>query len=191
MSAKKSEELLLVGITGKNASGKGEASQMLERYGYQYRSLSDGLREEAKKRGLDSSRETLIELGQSLRQEAGPGVLGQRAAAALRPGRYVVDSIRHPDEIDHLRKAGKLLLLAIDAPIELRFARAQKRGRNENAQTVEEFRTLEDRERTDEPTAQQLHRCFDLADVVIDNRGTVEDLEKELKRVLKEKGFPT
>ena len=58
---------MIIGLTGANASGKGEAAGYLKSKGFAYYSLSDILREEAKLRGIEPSRENLIKLGNELR----------------------------------------------------------------------------------------------------------------------------
>lgn len=182
-------EFWIVGLTGKNASGKGEAACVLKRRGFQYCSLSDILRQEAKTRGIEPSRQHLIELGQKLRIQEGPGVLASRTLNQLKEGRHVVDSIRHPLEVEVLRKAGHFFLIGIDAPIKTRFERARKRGRNENALTLKEFQSMENQERSERFHAQQLDRCLDMSDIVIQNSGTLQDLEKKILNALKESSF--
>jgi dephospho-CoA kinase len=184
-------DIRIAGLTGRNASGKGEAARILRKLGYQYRSLSDIVREEAAARQLPSSRENLIAIANELRRRDGPGVLAARTVPLLAPGNHVIDSIRHPAEVEILRHAGALLLIAVDAPIELRFARARGRGRDESAGTLDEFRTMEDRERTRETNAQQLDATFELADHVVVNDKDLKDFERELLRVLSLGGFPT
>ncbi len=65
----------IIGLTGPNAAGKGEAARFLREKGYAYHSLSDVVREEATARGLDHSRENLIRVGNELRQTFGAGIL--------------------------------------------------------------------------------------------------------------------
>lgn len=183
-------KLTLIGLTGTNAAGKGEIGSYLGRHGYVYRSLSDVLRDEARDRGLEASRENLIALGRELRETEGAGTLAKRTVSSLPAGRYVIDSVRNPSEIDVLEKAGSFLLLAVDAPIDVRFDRAQKRGRNENAATLGQFREMENRERSTETHAQQIDACLKRAHRVLDNRGTLDDLHKQVTLTLEEFGFP-
>jgi dephospho-CoA kinase len=184
-------KLQLAGLTGTNASGKGEAARILEHHGYRYRSLSDVVRDEASRQGMPPSRENLIVLANQLRRQNGPGVMAARTVPMLSAGLYVVDSIRHPEEVNILKRADEFILIAIDAPIEIRFQRAQARGRDESSGTLEEFRKIENRERTEETNVQQLDATFRLADHVIVNDKSLSELEEELLRVLKLHKFPT
>ncbi|MBI2107815.1 AAA family ATPase [Candidatus Woesearchaeota archaeon] len=69
---------MIIGLTGKNASGKGEAAAYLKKKGFEYHSLSDILREEATKRGIEHARENLINLGNELRSQFGPNYLAKK-----------------------------------------------------------------------------------------------------------------
>jgi dephospho-CoA kinase len=181
----------LVGLTGKNASGKGEAARILQEHGYAYRSLSDVLRLDAAKRGVEPSREHLIRLGKELRESGGPGVLAKLTLERIEAKEnYVIDSIRNPVEIELLRAHGNFLLLAVDAPIEVRFQRALKRGRNENALTLEEFRHIEEQEHSSRNPAQQLDLCLEMADEIVDNSQKLDSLTKEIETVVKNRHFP-
>ena len=48
---------MIIGLTGKNASGKGEVASYLQKKGFIYYSLSDELREEAKEKNIEPTRE--------------------------------------------------------------------------------------------------------------------------------------
>jgi len=186
----KKSEALIVGLTGKNASGKGETARLLQKFGYQYHSLSDILRKEAAKRGLSDTRESLVELGQTLREQEGAGVLAKRMLQLLEGRNYVIDSIRSPSEVIVLKKLDHFLLIGIDAPIQLRFGRAMKRGRNESADSLDDFKRMEERENSSNPLAQQLDECLRLADCIIQNNGTLEQLEIKLIYFLSDHKFP-
>ncbi len=174
----------LVGLTGTNAAGKGEIARLLAARGFGYRSLSDVLRGELARRGLEATRDNLIRVGNELRAAHGADVLARRAAPELGAGRFVVDSIRNPAEIAFLRSLGGFLLVGVDAPIEIRFARARLRGRNESAATLEEFRAKEAEELRGGAAGQQLEACLALADVLIVNDGTLEELARKVKEAL-------
>ncbi|MEK6876346.1 MAG: AAA family ATPase, partial [Nanoarchaeota archaeon] len=65
---------MIIGLTGKNAAGKGEIAKHLQDKGFVFFSLSDALRDEATRQGLDHSRETLIKLGTEMREKFGNGI---------------------------------------------------------------------------------------------------------------------
>jgi dephospho-CoA kinase len=174
---------LALGLTGPNASGKGEVCSLLAQRGFDVHSLSDIVRDEAERRGLPPHRENLIRIGNLLREEGGSGVLAEKILPRL--GRCaVVDSIRNPKEVEALRTLPRFVLIGIQAPLELRFARSTQRAREGDPTTVEEFELRERQENTANPTAQQLRATFALADRVLDNDGSLERLEAALDRLL-------
>ncbi|MBS3101823.1 AAA family ATPase [Candidatus Woesearchaeota archaeon] len=181
---------MIIGLTGKNAAGKGEAANYLKTKGFVYFSLSDELREEAKEKGIDAARENLIALGNDLRKKFGTGYLASKINDKISIERkekkndFVVDSIRNPGEINELKKNKDFLLLGIDAPVELRYARAEKRGRLGEAKTLQHFIKLEERENFNSKANQQLDRCLKMADKVVVNDSTLEEFHKKIDAAL-------
>jgi dephospho-CoA kinase len=173
----------LIGLTGTNGAGKGEAAAFFTTKGYVYASLSDILRDELRARGLEITRDNLIRTGNELRKKFGPDVLARRTMAKV-TGPAVIDSIRNTREVDYLRTQKGFVLLAFDAPIEVRFARVAARGRDESAATLEEFRKKEEEERAGGEAAQQLEACMAAADHLILNIGTLDDLHRKLEKLL-------
>lgn len=179
---------MIIGLTGKNASGKGEAAAYLKNKGFEYHSLSDVLREEATKRNIEHSRENLINLGNRLRNELGANYLAKKINQKIQSSHvedFVVDSIRSPFEIEELRKNKDFILVAVEAPIELRFERLLKRGRLGDAATLEEFKIQEEKENLNNPAGQQLDKCISMADKKIVNDGKLEHLHQEINKLLK------
>ncbi len=174
----------LIGLTGTNGAGKGEAAAYFGTRGYAYYSLSDVIREELARRGEPASRDNLIRAGNELRRSFGPDILARRTVARIGAGeRAVIDSIRNLREIEFLRRQQGFLLLAIDAPIEVRFARAALRGRDESAGDIEAFRKKEGQERAGGAAAQQLEASMAAADRIIVNDGTLEEFHRKLEEV--------
>ncbi len=166
---------MIVGLTGPNAAGKGQVAEILAERGFDVVSLSDIVREEARARGLAPVRETLIALGREIREREGPGALAERILPRL-GDRVVVDSIRSPAEVAVLRRRDDFRLLGVDAPLELRWRRAVERAREGERPTLEEFRAREAEENRDDPNSQQLGRTLALADRVVVNDGTLDEL---------------
>ncbi len=173
----------LIGLTGPNGSGKGEAAAWLRARGYAYLSLSDILREELRRDGTPESRDSLIAKGNALRRAFGPDVLARRTLARVE-GPAVIDSIRNPAEVAVLRREPGFILLAFDAPAAVRFERARLRGRDESAADLDAFIRKEAEERGSDPAAQQLDACLVLADIRLDNSGSLEDLHRRLEEAL-------
>ena len=179
---------MIIGLTGKNGAGKGEAAKYLQERGFNYYSLSDVLREAASRKGLDVTRDNLVGLGNELRAEGGPGVLAEKIFTRLDPEKhYIIDSVRHPSEVQVLRRRRDFVLASVRAPQRLRFERLRQRGRENDPQSFIDFQTLEKKEAfSDTASDQQLDQAISLADVVVDNTGPVKMLRDKIKEILLE-----
>ena len=175
---------MILGLTGKNASGKGEVAEFLKSKDYEYFSLSDVLREEATKRKIEHTRDNLINLGNKLREKHGASFLAKKTLEKLKSDNSVIDSIRNPEEINELRKNKNFILLAIEAPIELRFERIKLRNRLGDPTTIEKLKEQEQRENIKTRSNQQLDVCIEMADHLIINDGTFEELHNKINDFL-------
>ena len=174
---------LILGVTGPNAAGKGEVSAYLRTRGFAVYSLSDIVREEAAARGLSPEREHLIRIGTLLREQGGLGVLAERLIPRL-GRRDVVDSIRNPAEVAALRSTPGFVLVGVDAPAELRFARSRLRARPGDPESFAEFTARERQENSANPAGQQLRATFALADRVVENDGDLDALHLKVDALL-------
>lgn len=173
---------MVIGLTGPNASGKGEAVNYLISKGFKHISLSDILREEAKKINLELSRENLITLGNKLRREKGPSALALEAIKHISQNHnWVVDSIRNPAEIKALQKVNGFTLLGITAPVEIRFKRSLARKRPGDAQALQDFIEKEKKENVSSFENQQLENCMKSADTIINNDSTLQEFYEKIQ----------
>jgi len=173
----------LIGLTGTNGSGKGEVASFFVKKGYAYFSLSDIIRDELRNKGQEITRDNLIRMGNTMRKELSPDILARKIMKKVK-GKAVIDSIRNPKEVEYLRKQGGFILLAIDAPPEIRYERVKKRGREESVLTLQEFKAKEAEEMSTEERSQQLQVCMKVADFTIQNSGTLLELHKKLEKLL-------
>ncbi|MEN8183338.1 MAG: deaminase, partial [Myxococcota bacterium] len=179
---------MILGVSGRYAAGKGEVIAFLGERSFTPLSLSDVLREELRERGESETRERMIEIGRELRARHGESVLADRLAARLAPDRnYVIDSIRHPAEVEALRRhTSAFRLVWLDAPEALRFERLRGRARPGDPTTLEALRELEGRElASEDPAGQQLEAVHELRDFELRNEGSLEDLHSELQTILR------
>ena len=178
---------MILGLSGLNGAGKGEVLRYLEERSFYASSLSDVIRDELRDKGLEETRERMIETGTAIRAAAGPGALAERLVTRLAPDRnHVVDSVRHPTEVEVLRaQSDQFKLIWIEADEEVRLERIRARGRGGDPTTAEDLRRLEGRELgSDDPAAQQLLAVRDLADFTIANDGSLENLHQTTQHVL-------
>ncbi len=173
---------MIIGLTGRNGSGKTAVCEYLKSRGFECYSLSDEIREEIRSRRGDITRDILIEAGNELRNRLGPGILAERILRRLEEGRnFVIDSIRNPHEVDVFRRRKDFVLLSVEADQAVRFERSRKRGREKAAQTLDQFVEEEARELdSKDPAGQQLYATQLLADHVVANNGTLEELHHRL-----------
>ncbi len=179
---------MIIGLTGKNASGKGEVARFLQSRGFHYHSLSDVLRDELKRKHLTPTRAHLTRVGNELREQYGPSLLAERILEKLVESQnYVVDSFRNPAEVEAFRKRPDFALWAITAKPDLRLKRIKVRAREQDPRTLKEFMAVEKREASNtDPHKQSLDACERLADTMITNNGTLRQLEKALTERLKQ-----
>jgi len=177
---------VLIGLTGKNGSGKGEVAKFLTSGGYQYYSLSDIVRDEILSRNQEVTRDNLIATANEMRAKYGAGILAERIVQKLGPDTHaVIDSIRNPFEVEAFRRLKGFYLLSIEADPRIRFERLSLRNRENDPQTYEQFLELEAREaQTNDPTTQQLNRTAEMADAVVENNGTIEELHEQVRQVV-------
>jgi dephospho-CoA kinase len=173
----------LIGLTGTNGSGKGEAASFFKTHNYAYFSLSDIIRNELIQEGRATTRDNLIQKGNALREKHGADILARRVMQQV-TGKAVIDSIRNPREIVHFRLQESFILLAIDAPIDIRYIRVKQRGRDESASSLQEFIAKEKEEMTQEEKGQQLQVCLRMADYRVTNEGSLDNFFKKLEKFL-------
>jgi len=178
---------MIIGLTGKNAAGKGEVAQFLQERGFIFMSLSDVLREELKTRKMNVTRDHLTRVGNELRQEHGPAVLAERILSRIgESSHYVIDSFRNPAEVKAFRRRPDFVLWSIEANPKERFKRIVARAREKDPITFTQFSAVEKREaKNADPTKQSLEDCATLADAHVLNNSTLEALQKRLTIITK------
>jgi dCMP deaminase len=171
--------MVLIGLTGPNGAGKGVLAEFLKARSFLYLSLSDEIRAELESRNVPVTRDNLVRVGTELRERHGPAVLADRVLAKLSPDRnYVIDSIRHPAEVDALRGHGGFTLLQVEASPEVRFERLKARGRESDPKAWKAFLKLDAREAGSAgASAQQVEAVARLANHIIVNEGTIGEFQ--------------
>lgn len=179
---------MILGLTGRNAAGKGEVARALLAGGFEYFSLSDELRLELQAQGQPESRDALIEAGRMMRRNEGLDALARRVSRRFNTGlNQVVDSIRNPEEVRFLRSLGSFFLVAVDAPLPVRFERARARARQGDPIDMEAFSAAEERElASGDPAAQQLVATIALADFTLVNDADLGTLTDRVRALFRE-----
>lgn len=178
---------LIVGITGTNGAGKGTVvDYLVKEKGFKHFSASGLITQEIIKRNLPVNRDNMIIVGNDLRVKNGAGYIAEELIrrALVKNVNSIIESIRTLGEVDKLKKKGGMLL-AVDADQKLRYKRILLRGGEKDKVSFKEFKDQENRELgSDDPNKQNLQACKKVADYLIENNGTLEELNKEIEKLL-------
>ena len=154
-------------------AGKSTIAEGLKPKGYEIINMVNAVRDEAKKRNLESTRENLGKLMLELREKNGPGAIAELVKPQIESSTanvILIDGVRSNDEIQVLKKFGTVKLLAVHASTDTRFDFLQKRGRSDDPQTKEHFDERDNRE-----LGVGISNSIALSDYAISNVGLTKD----------------
>ncbi len=185
----KKKEKIVIGLVSPISAGKGTVVEFLQKKGFLALSLSDRIREEITSRNQKITRERLLAVADELRQNFGSAVLAHRTwqiAQNQNNQKIVIDSIRGIAEVDFFKNKPGFYLIGIKAPRKKRFVWAKKRAREGEPLTWEEFVKVDKKDffSGDGQVGRNIPACLKKADDIIDNEGTVKDLENKVEKVL-------
>lgn len=188
---------MIIGVVGKIAAGKTTVAKMLEEKGFCRVSCSDPLIDlltgkieeyswvpEVPER-REPTRDALIEYGRHLKETYGGDILIRLALDKKRDcEKVVIDGVRSIEEVRAIKERGGLVVY-VDAPAEVRYERLVKRkaGKDRVIASYEDFLRMDDAEEE----LYQTTTLKEVADAVIDNSGSLEELAKEVEKLL----YPT
>jgi len=164
---------LIVCLTGMPGAGKSTIAEGLKPKGYDVINMGNAVREEAKNRNLEPTRDNLGKLMLDLREKNGPGAVAELVKSQIDSSTadvILIDGVRSNSEIEVLRKFGIVKLLAIHASTDTRFDFLQKRGRSDDPQTKEHFEERDNRE-----LGVGISNSIALSDYAISNIGLTKD----------------
>ncbi len=175
----------ILGTVGLPGSGKGEAAAVAREADIPVVTMGDVIRDACRERDLDPA-EHHGSVAKQLREEDGPTAIADRTVERLSDidERVVlVDGLRSPPELERFREAfgDDFLLVAIEAPFDVRFERAADRGRDDSDGDLEAFKQRERRE-----SDFGLKDLIERADVSIDNTGSLESYREQIRELLDE-----
>jgi dephospho-CoA kinase len=174
---------LVVCITGMPGAGKSTASEISVSMGFEVFRMGDDVRMEAERRKLVPTDENLGVVMLQLRQAGGPAAVAhlckERIEREAKSSFVLIDGIRNVNEFLEFKKLGKAVLVTIHASPERRYKFLQARGRSDSPNS---FQTFESRDRRELSVG--IGESIALADEVIINNGSVEDLKKDVATLL-------
>jgi dephospho-CoA kinase len=171
---------MIIGITGTDGAGKGSVVEYLvAQHNFVHYSARALLEAELAGRGIAPDRAQLRLIANELRATYGHSFIVDKALERKQADgakQCVVESIRALAEVDTLKAAGGWLL-AIDAPIEVRYERIRGRGSASDHLSFETFRAQEEIEMNDpDPSGMQKAAVMQAADHTIENATSITEL---------------
>jgi len=176
----------IIAFTGMPASGKSEAVQLAKDKGIPVIRMGDMVWEETKRQGKPLDDKNVGDVAHSMREKNGMDIWAKRTVEKIHSLKksplLVIDGVRNMDEIEYFKKelGRDFLVIAIDAPDELRRKRAISRGRTDDSQNLKD---LEERDKREIHWG--LQKVIANADIVIPNNGSLEDFKKQVLIVFK------
>ncbi|MBI3840847.1 MAG: AAA family ATPase [Thaumarchaeota archaeon] len=141
--------LRIVAVTGMPGAGKSTAAQALVAKGWKRVVMGDVIREETKRRGLEPDSKNTGEVMKQLRKEHGEAAVADlcmRAVEKTGSALVVVDGIRSIHEVEVFKRKAMVILVAVHASPERRYALLRERGRRDDPLTREMFTARDERE---------------------------------------------
>jgi len=181
---------MILGLTGTFAAGKDAVAEYLKQKGFLFTSLSDLIREESVRQNRPIDRDTLRVVANEMRGKFGAEYFAKLAIQKIKESgakNALVVSIRNAGEATELKKNSDFKLIAIDAPIELRYRRAIARKSEKDSISFETFKAQENEEMNSQKVNEmQIGTILKMADFTIINDGTMEELNIKTKNMLAE-----
>jgi len=175
----------ILGFTGPIGSGKDLAAKYVgEKLRIPFFQISDALKKLMEKRGVEVNRDTFTTCGTEYAKEFGEDYLAKILLEKIDGGKGVISGMRQVAQIKYLRENSDFYLVAIGADAEIRFQRSMARGKAGDADTLDLFVRNELKENTAEKNIQRVFECVKMADILIINNTSLEDLYKELDELL-------
>lgn len=176
----------LILITGMSGSGKTTVAEMFQEEGYSIITMGDVIRGLAAERGLEQTPQVLGFLAKEMREEHGDGAVAIECVKKLKnmdEDVMVVDGIRSLAEVDVFKESFDAVLVATHAAPRTRFERLSERGRSDDPDDIRVFR-----ERDMRQLGFHMGWAIGLADHMIVNEGSIEDLRNAFKDLMEKLG---
>jgi dephospho-CoA kinase len=189
-----SDKVRVIGAVGQNGSGKDEVLKYLRsKYSVAFLSTGDVVRDIAAREGVEPTRDNLGKISDRYFREFGKGYFVKLLADKIRQSGWKIagiSGIRSLNDVSILKEIFGQDFILIDVYItdpHVRYNRMTARAEGRDPHSYEEFMRLDKAE-------EELFSLKDaerLADYSVSNDGTLDDLHREIDRLVSEKGLLT
>lgn len=172
----------VIAISGMPGAGKGVASEAAKRLGLEVLVLGDVIREETERRGLEPTPDNVGSVMLQVRRDEGPAVVAKRLVPKIEASKsqtLIVEGIRSEDEVRELGSRYEVVTVGIHASPKTRFRRLLERGRSDDPKTWDTFYERDSRELN-----VGLCRVIALADILLLNEGTIDELQSSFEAAI-------
>jgi len=183
----------VIGVVGKIGSGKDEALKyLMAKYGVPYMSTGDLVRQIAEKEGMAPTRENLETISEQCFIQMGKGCFVKMVAEEIKKRRWEIagiSGIRAPADVHALKEifGDNFILLRVDVTDpKLRFQRILQRHEGRDPAKYQEF---EVQDRSEEEIF-HIGKTAAMADFSVKNDGTLDDLHRQIDKLVKSKKLP-
>ena len=176
----------IIAFTGMPFSGKTEAVKIANNMNIDVIRMGDIVWEEVKKKGLELNDKNVGFIANQMREEFGQNIWAiktiEKIKSNYKNSTIIIDGIRNFNEIKTFKRnlTNDFTLIAIISTDENRHKRALSRGRKDDSKILNEIKKRDERE-----ISWGIKDAIKLADYKISNNGSINDLNYEIKEIIK------
>ena len=174
-----------IGIVGYGSVGKDTVARYLvDKYSFVHISSGDLIRKYMVDNNLGVlTREAMQKVANELREKFGASYLVEQALAH-NYDRVVVSGLRAIPEAEYLKERGGIIV-ALSAPLEVRYAWALRRKRVGDIGSIEEFKLIQEKEALNpNKNNQNIQKVIEMADEHIVNDDTETALQSKIDAIM-------
>ncbi len=165
-------------LIGRISSWKDYAGDFLaSKLWWEHRGISSSLRLIARERGVTESRENLIKIWKEVAKNYGDSYLAEILVNNSAANLLIISWPRQIGQIEYLKNHTDCVIIWIEADMKTRYDRMLKRWKIAENISFEKFVEVE---KLEEWWIQDVWRCLDLCDRIIENNWDIEEFERKL-----------